>query len=57
MYHSIHYGKNNMGSYASQLSSKQRWQLVQYIRLLQPKPEKATAAAPAPAKDSAMAKK
>jgi hypothetical protein len=46
-----------MGSYASQLSSKQRWQLVQYIRLLQPKPEKATAAAPAPAKDSAMAKK
>ena len=57
MYHSIHYGKNNMGSYASQLSSKQRWQLVQYIRLLQPKPEKATTAAPAPAKDSAMAKK
>lgn len=38
MYHSINYGKNNMGSYASQLSRKQRWQLVQYIRALQPKP-------------------
>ena len=37
MYHSIHYGKNNMGSYASQLSRKQRWQMVQYIRTLQPK--------------------
>ena len=38
MYHSIFYGKNNMGSYASQLSRKQRWQMVQYIRTLQPKP-------------------
>ena len=37
MYHSIVYGKNNMGSYASQLSRKQRWQMVQYIRTLQPK--------------------
>ena len=37
MYHSIVYGKNNMGSYASQLSRKQRWQIVQYIRTLQPK--------------------
>ncbi len=38
MYHSINYGKNNMGSYASQLSRRQRWQIVQYIRTLQPKP-------------------
>ena len=38
MYHSIYYGKNNMGSYASQLSRKQRWLLVHYIRTLQPKP-------------------
>jgi cytochrome c553 len=37
MYHSLYYGKNNMGSYASQLSRKQRWQMVQYIRTLQPK--------------------
>lgn len=55
MYHSINYGKNNMGSYASQLSRKQRWQMVQYIRTLQPKPE--TAAAPAPAADTAAIKK
>ena len=37
MYHSINYGKNNMGSYAPQLSRKQRWEMVQYIRTLQPK--------------------
>ena len=57
MYHSIQYGKNNMGSYASQLSRKQRWQMVQYIRTLQPKPEVVVAAAPAPAADSTAAKK
>ena len=37
MYHSLNYGKNLMGSYASQLNRKQRWQIVQYIRTLQPK--------------------
>ena len=45
MFHSIFYGKNNMGSYASQLSRKQRWQLVQYIRTLQPKPTATTTTA------------
>lgn len=45
MYHSIYYGKNNMGSYASQLSRKQRWELVQYIRTLQPKPQPVAAGA------------
>ena len=38
MFHSLTYGKNNMGSYASQLSREQRWMLVKYIRTLQPKP-------------------
>lgn len=59
MYHTINYGKNNMGSYASQLDRKQRWQLVQYIRTLQPKPEAAATAATAPAasSDSASTKK
>lgn len=38
MFHSITYGKNNMGSYASQLNRKQRWMIVKYIRTLQPKP-------------------
>ena len=37
IYHVINYGKNNMGSYASQLSRKERWQVVQYVRTLQPK--------------------
>jgi hypothetical protein len=37
MFHSINYGKNNMGSYASQLDSKQRWRIIQYIRTIQPK--------------------
>ena len=37
MFHSLTYGKNNMGSYASQLDRKQRWMIVKYIRTLQPK--------------------
>jgi mono/diheme cytochrome c family protein len=49
MYHSIQYGKNNMGSYASQLNRKQRWQIVQYIRTLQPKAEPAAASSAATA--------
>jgi cytochrome c553 len=59
MYHSINYGKNNMGSYAPQLSRKQRWQMVQYIRALQPKTavkESATVVA-APKADRTVAKK
>ncbi len=31
-YHSMMYGKNLMGSYASQLSRKQRWMIAQYIK-------------------------
>ena len=59
MYHSIVYGKNNMGSYASQLSRKQRWQIVQYIRTLQPKATATAAnATPVAAKaDSTMTAK
>ena len=55
IFHVIHYGQGNMGSYASQLSRKQRWMIIQYIRTLEPKPEAATAAegtTPAAAKDS-----
>jgi cytochrome c553 len=58
MYHSIHYGKNNMGSYASQLSSKQRWQIVQYVRTLQPKTAATATPAAAPSvADSTVAMK
>jgi mono/diheme cytochrome c family protein len=35
MFHSITYGKNNMGSYASQLDRKQRWMVIKYVRTLQ----------------------
>lgn len=44
MFHSITYGKNNMGSYASQLNRKQRWQVIKYVRTLQPKPAGTAAA-------------
>ncbi|MEO7444958.1 MAG: cytochrome c [Ferruginibacter sp.] len=54
MFHSITYGKGNMGSYASQLDRKQRWMIVKYIRTLQ-KPAGAAAAAATP--DSAVVKK
>jgi mono/diheme cytochrome c family protein len=32
MFYSITYGKNLMGSYASQLSRKQRWMVIKYIK-------------------------
>ena len=35
MFHSITYGKNNMGSYASQLSRKQRWEVIHYVKSVQ----------------------
>ena len=56
IYHSIYYGKNNMGSYASQLGRKQRWMVVQYVRTLQPKAQAGAATATA-AKDSSSVKK
>lgn len=31
IYHVIMYGKNNMGSHASQLSIEERWQVVQHV--------------------------
>lgn len=35
IYHGIVYGKNAMGSYASQLDTKQRWQVVAYVKKVQ----------------------
>ncbi len=32
MFHSITYGKGNMGSYASQLTREQRWMVIQYVK-------------------------
>lgn len=35
IYHTIMYGLNNMGSYASQLKPEQRWEVVMYVQQLQ----------------------
>jgi len=35
MYYSVTYGKNKMGSYASQLDTRQRWMVVAYIKAKQ----------------------
>ena len=31
IYHTIHYGKNAMGSYANQLNEEERWQVVAHV--------------------------
>jgi mono/diheme cytochrome c family protein len=51
MFHSVTYGKNAMGSYASQLSTKQRWMVIAYIKSQQAKAKAGTTTA-APAADS-----
>jgi len=56
MFHSITYGKNFMGSYASQVTPKQRWMIISYIKSKQVTKPADAAAAPA-GKDSAAAKK
>jgi hypothetical protein len=45
IFYSVTYGKDNMGSYASQLDRKQRWMIVQYVRTLQAKPATSSGAA------------
>ncbi len=35
MFYSVTYGKNQMGSYASQLSTTQRWMVIHYIKAKQ----------------------
>jgi mono/diheme cytochrome c family protein len=65
MFHSITYGKNMMGSYASQVTPKQRWMIISFIKSKQvTKPAAAPAAVSAnvqggtvAAKDSAAGKK
>ena len=34
MFHSLHFGKSNMGSHASQLSKEERWKVVHYVQTL-----------------------
>lgn len=35
MFHAVTYGKGDMGSYASQLTRKQRWMVIQYVKSVQ----------------------
>jgi mono/diheme cytochrome c family protein len=57
MFYSVTYGKNAMGSYASQLSTHQRWMIIRYIKSKQGSAGSGAAtdstAANAPKKDSA----
>jgi len=55
MFYSVTYGKNMMGSYASQLSRKQRWMVIRFIKTQQA--AKLAASAPAAKTDSTAAKK
>jgi mono/diheme cytochrome c family protein len=50
MFHTMTYGKNAMGSYASQLNTNQRWMVIQYIR------DKQAKGAVAPADSTAKGK-
>ncbi len=58
MFYSVTYGKGQMGSYASQLTRKQRWEIIAYIKAKQKKAvdTKTASAAPAATAD-ATAKK
>lgn len=47
MFYSVTYGKNMMGSYASQLSRKQRWMVIRYIKTKQSGKKAEVATAPA----------
>lgn len=35
MYHTLYYGKGLMGSHASQINAKERWQVIQWVKCLQ----------------------
>lgn len=54
MFHSLTYGRNTMGSYASQMNTEQRWMVVAYIKMKQAQGT-TTVAAPAAAADSTKA--
>jgi mono/diheme cytochrome c family protein len=53
MFYSVAYGKNKMGSYASQLDTRQRWMVISYIKAKQASAK----AAATPHSDSTVVKK
>lgn len=56
LYHVMTYGKNLMGSYASQLNRKQRWMVAQYIKSKQLKSKGTSPMAAVPQGDTAKPK-
>jgi mono/diheme cytochrome c family protein len=57
MFHSVTYGKNLMGSYASQLNTQQRWEVIAYIKMKQSGTATTTAAKTVVADSTAAATK
>ena len=57
MYYSVTYGKNKMGSYASQLSTKQRWMVIAYIKSKQEASKNTGGSSSPSGTDSTAAKK
>lgn len=57
MFHSVTYGRLQMGSYASQLDSKQRWEVIAYIKAKQFPAGAAADSTAKPAADSATVAK
>jgi mono/diheme cytochrome c family protein len=55
MFYSATYGKNKMGSYASQLNTEQRWMVIAYIKSKQASATAKPAAAAQPATATAQA--
>ena len=56
MFHSITYGIRAMGGYASQLTPRQRWEVIAYIRSVQKGTAPADTTGAAPADSAAVAK-
>ncbi|WEK36767.1 MAG: cytochrome c [Candidatus Pseudobacter hemicellulosilyticus] len=56
MYYSVTYGKGQMGSYASQLSTTQRWMVIAYIKAKQAEAKGGSSASAASADSTATAK-
>lgn len=53
MFYSIAYGRNLMGGYSAQLTARQRWNIVHYIKMEQGKKTNGTKPASAPAAPAA----
>ncbi len=56
-FHTTEYGKNMMGSHASQLLASQRWKIIMYVQTLQHPPPAAGTAANTDTAKTASAKK